>query len=78
MFKDQVYLYTMKHRPGALMALIFSITLPPALVDLAINHAEFPALEGYEEKSEIPRHNFIHNMMIFYGFTDGSDFEDAM
>ena len=76
MFKDQVYLYTIKHRPDALIALIFSITLPPALSDLAINHVEFPAF-GLEE-TEIPRNNFIHNMMIFYGFTDGSDFEDAM
>lgn len=76
MFKDQVYLYTIKHRRGALIALILSITFPPALSDLGINHAEYPAL-GLEE-SEIPRQNFIHNMMIFYGFTDGSDFENAM
>ena len=77
LFKDQVYLYTMKHKPGSLIALIFSITMPIAGADLALNHVNFSSL-GLPEYSDIPRHNFIHNLMIYLGFTDGSDFENAV
>ena len=48
LFKDQVYLYTLKHDNGPLCFLIFSITFPIVFLDVAINNEKFEGL-GYPD-----------------------------
>ena len=74
LFKDQVYLYTLKHNNGPLCVLIGSIALPIVLTDAIVNVGEFPDVD----KPNGTKQNMLHNLMIHLGFTDGSIFEDGI
>lgn len=74
LFKDQVYLYTMKHKTGPLLFLCNSIAAPFALLDAAINEESMPDLN----RPEPIKQTIMHNFMIYLGFTDGSLYEEGV
>ena len=74
LFKDQNYLYSLKHKTSQLLVLITSMCLPFAVFDLSSN-TEDMKMHGEFLPAQIK--TVTHNFMIYLGLFKEGDYVDA-